>query len=235
MQEALTRGDLRESVAKVRPSYPWYAKARAALAEYRDLAARGGWPAVPSGPALKVGMKDPARVPALRRRLAASGDLSGQPLDSADFDKPLATAVAAFQARHRLEADGAVGAGTLAELNVPVEARILQIRVNLERARWVLHEISGDLVLVDVAGFGIAYVKDRKAVWQAKVQVGKPYRQTPIFKSKIDNVVFNPTWTVPPGIFAKDILPAVRRDPGYLAKKRLDLIDRNGRKVDPAS
>ena len=65
--------------------------------------------------------------------------------------------------------------------------------------------------------------------------MGKPYRQTPIFKSKIDHVVFNPTWTVPPMILAKDILPAVRKDPGYLAKKRLEVLDRNGKPVDPAS
>ena len=232
---ALTKGDLKGAVAKVRPAFFWYERARAALAEYRDLAARGGWPAVPPGPALKKGMKD-SRVVALRRRLAATGELAGQPLDSAEYDEPLAAAVAAFQARHRLEADGGVGAATLAELNVPVEARILQIRVNLERGRWVLHEISGEtVVVVDVAGFEVSYVRNRETIWKAKVQVGKPYRQTPIFKSKIDTVAFNPTWTVPPGILAKDILPAVRKDPGYLEKKKLDVIDQKGQKVDPAS
>jgi murein L,D-transpeptidase YcbB/YkuD len=147
----------------------------------------------------------------------------------------LAAAVRAFQARHRLPDDGVVGPGTLAELNVPVEARILQIRINLERARWVLHEtIPGDFVVVDVAGFEAAYIRDREPIWRARIQVGRPYRQTPIFRSKIDHVVFNPTWTVPPGILAKDILPAVRRDAGYLAHKGLDVIDRSGRKVDSA-
>jgi L,D-transpeptidase YcbB len=231
---ALTKGDLKEAVAKVRPAFFWYESARAALAEYRDLAARGGWPAVPPGPALKKGMKDP-RVIALRRRLAATGELAGQPLDSAEYDEPLAAAVAAFQARHRIEADRGVGAATLAELNVPVEARILQIRVNLERGRWVLHEISGEtVVVVDVAGFEVSYVRNRETIWKAKVQVGKPYRQTPIFKSKIESVAFNPTWTVPPGILAKDILPSVRKDPGYLEKKKLDVIDQKGQKVDPS-
>ena len=233
MLEAL-RGDLRGAVAKVRPDHFLYGKARAALAEYREMASRGGWPTVPSGPALKVGAKD-ARVPALRRRLAVTGELSGQPLDSPDFDAPLAAAVAAFQARHRLEADGVAGPGTIAEMNVPVEARILQIRINLERARWVLHEITGNLVLVDVAGFEVKYLRERETVWKARVQIGKPYRQTPIFKSSIDYVVLNPTWTVPPGILAKDILPAVRRDPGYLGRKGLDVVDQGGRVIDAAS
>jgi murein L,D-transpeptidase YcbB/YkuD len=232
--DALTTGKLREAVEKVRPTHWWYGKARAALAEYRALAAKGGWKAIPAGPAMKPKTSGP-RIVALRQRLAATGDLSGQPLDSPTYDAPLAEAVKKFQARHRIFPDGAVGAGTLAELNVPVEARILQIRVNLERGRWVLQEITpDDLVVVDVAGFEVAYMHDRAPVWRAKIQVGKPYRQTPIFKSKIDTVVFNPTWTVPPGILEKDVLPAARKDPGYFARKGFDVLDASGQKVDPA-
>ena len=235
VRDALMQGKLKETVAKVRPDHWWYERARAALARYRAIAARGGWAPVPAGKKLQPGMKD-ARVPALRKRLAATGELSGQPLDSENFDEPVAAAVKEFQARHRLTPDGAIGPGTLAELNVPVEARILQIRINLERARWVLHEIKpGDLVIVDVAGFDVSFARDQKVLWSAKVQIGKPYRKTPIFKSMIDNVVFNPTWTVPPGIIAKDVLPAIKRDPGYLEKKKLDVIDRSGKKVDPSS
>jgi L,D-transpeptidase YcbB len=232
--DALKQGTLREAVAKVRPDHWWYQRARAALARYSSLAAQGGWQGIPPGKALKVGMKDP-RIPALRRRLAATGELSGQPLDGTEFDEPLAKALAAFQETHRLNADGALGAGTLAELNVPVEARVTQIRLNLERGRWALQELTGGvLVIVDVAGFEVDYLRDRNLLWKSKIQVGKPYRQTPIFKSKIDLVVFNPTWTVPPGIFANDILPAVKRDPSYLQKKRLDVVDGSGRKIDPA-
>ena len=129
-----------------------------------------------------------------------------------------------------------VGPATLAELNVTAESRLRQIQVNLERARHVLHEIGDeDLVIVDIAGYELRYVQDRKVTWTSRVVVGRPYRQTPIFKSEIDHVVVNPTWTVPPTILGQDILPAVRRDPGYLAKKGLDVIDRNGRVLDPAS
>jgi L,D-transpeptidase YcbB len=232
--DAVRQGRLREAVERVRPNHWWYAKARAALATYRDLSARGGWPTVSPGAALKPGSKGP-RVVELRRRLAVTGELSGQPLDSDVYDAPLSAAVAEFQSRHRLERDGAVGAGTLTELNVPVEARVRQIRINLERARWVLHEVGpGDLVIVDVAGFNTLFVREGKPFWRAKTQVGKPYRQTPIFKSAIDQVVFNPTWTVPPGILTKDVLPAARKDPGYLARKGLDLIDKNGETVDPS-
>jgi murein L,D-transpeptidase YcbB/YkuD len=88
--------------------------------------------------------------------------------------------------------------------------------------------------MVDIAGFEVSLLRDRKVTWQGKAQVGKAYRQTPVFKSAIDSVVFNPTWTVPPGILGKDILPGVRKDPNYLSKKKLQVIDRNGQPVDPA-
>jgi murein L,D-transpeptidase YcbB/YkuD len=235
-KEALsTQSRLADAVAKARPSQYMYEAMRAALAQYRAIEAKGGWSTIPDGPALKVGSQG-ERVAALRQRLSASGELSGQPLDSPTYDEPLAAAVRAFQERHKLSADGALGAGTLKELNVPVAARIDQIRVNLERGRWVLHEItSADLVVIDIAGFEVSLLRDRKVQWQGKAQVGKPYRQTPVFKSAIDNVVFNPTWTVPPGILGKDILPGVRRDPNYLAKKKLQVIDRSGQPVDASS
>jgi murein L,D-transpeptidase YcbB/YkuD len=178
-------------------------------------------------------MRD-ARVAALRRRLAVGGDLVGAPAgDETLFDEALEQAVYRFQARHGLDVDGVVGAQTLAALNVSVASRIDQIRVNLERARWVFQDISKDYVLVDIAGFQAEMVKDARQVWASKVQVGKPYRKTPVFKASMTYLVLNPTWTVPPTILAKDILPRVRRDPGYLKRKRIRVVDRKGRIIDP--
>jgi murein L,D-transpeptidase YcbB/YkuD len=232
---ALTDGSLREAVAEARPSHWLYAWARDALAQYRALAAHGGWPSVPAGGKLARGMDDP-RVLVLRHRLAVTGDLPAGAADSTVFDDSVELAVRHFQRRHRLTDDGVVGPGTLAELNVPVEDRIRQIRANLERGRWVLHAIgTGDLVLVDIAGFEVRYLRDRKTLWQSRVQVGKPFRQTPVFRSAIDHVVFNPTWTVPPTILGADILPAVRRNPAYLAQRGLRVIDRTGAPVATSS
>ena len=120
-------------------------------------------------------------------------------------------------------------------MNVPVEARIDQIRVNLERARWVLHELKGDFVLVDVAGFDVTYFRNDEPVWTSRVIVGRPYRETPIFKSLITYVVFNPTWTIPPTILVKDKLPVIKRDPGYLKRNNIRVIDSRGREVNAAS
>jgi murein L,D-transpeptidase YcbB/YkuD len=231
---AITTGQLRESVAAVRPAHWMYDHGRRALRAYRQIEAEGGWPTVPDGPTLKPGAIDP-RIVALRRRLAVTGDLMDQPLDSEVFDEPLAAAVRSFQERHLLTADGAVGRATLRELNVPVTDRIRQIRVNLERARHVLYEITdGTLVAVDIAGYEVRWIEGGKVTWSSRVVVGQPARQTPVFKAQIEYVVLNPTWTVPPGILEKDVLPGVRRDPAYLQKKGLEVFDRNGRRIDPA-
>jgi len=95
----------------------------------------------------------------------------------------------------------------------------------------VLHAVEGRLVLVDVAGFHLHYF-DPAGDWSTRVVVGRPFRRTPIFRATIRYLVLNPTWTVPPTILAQDILPAVRRDPGYLAKKSLRVLDARGREVD---
>ena len=234
-RNAIMSGELLEAVDSLRPKHWMYQHGRDLLRHHRQILANGGWPEVPPGETLKPGISDP-RVVALRERLAVTGELAGQPLDTELYDEPLLGAVRAFQERHRLKPDGEVGPATLAELNVPVEARIRQIQVNLERGRHVLHEIGDeDLVIVDIAGYEVRYVQSRKVTWSARVQVGRPYRETPIFKSAIDHVVVNPTWTVPPTILAKDILPAVQRDRSYLARRGLEVIDRSGQPVDADS
>jgi murein L,D-transpeptidase YcbB/YkuD len=231
---AMTAADIASAIDKVRPDHWMYQGMAKALADYRRIESAGGWPTIPDGPTLRRGDTNP-RVAALRLRLSASGDDSGASTGGTVFGEDLEAALKRFQARHFLPPDGVVGPGTRRELNVSVVQRIDQIRVNLERARWVLHQrADGEFVIVDVAGFEVRYVRDRAVIWRTRAQVGQPYRQTPIFRSAIDEVVFNPTWTVPPGILGKDILPAVRRDPSYLEKRGLRVIDRDGRPVNQA-
>jgi hypothetical protein len=134
-----------------------------------------------------------------------------------------------------LTADGAVGPATLAALNVPAEARVAQIRANLERARWVLYDPESEFLVVNIASFQLYLVRRGEIVWRTRVQVGRPYRQTPVFRADLTYLVFNPTWTVPPTILREDILPELRRDPGYLAARHIEVIDAAGGRVDPAA
>jgi murein L,D-transpeptidase YcbB/YkuD len=237
LSAALDSGQIRETFERARPQHVWYQRGREALRTYRAIATAGGWSPISEGPTMKLGLDDP-RVPALRYRLIVTGDLGGDlqppapPMNLA-FDAELEAAVKRFQERHGLTADGAVGPGTRAALNVPVSARIDQIRINLERARWVMHELHGEFVLVNVAGFDVSYFRNDEPIWTSKVIVGRPYRETPIFKSLITYVVLNPTWTIPPGILVKDKLPVIKRDPGYLKRNNIRVIDSAGREVNP--
>lgn len=235
IQQAIDAPSLREFAARVIPRVFLYERFKAALAEYRAIEANGGWPILPAGPTLRPGFTD-ERVPALAARLAATGDLPAAdvPTDTL-YVEPLVTAVRRFQLRHGLTADGVVGAGTLAALNVPVAARLEQLRANLERARWVFYEPESEFVVVNIAGFQLYVVRRGEVTWRTRVQVGRPYRQTPIFRAEMTYLVVNPTWTVPPTILRNDILPAVRRDVGYLASRNIDAFDSMGMLVDPAT
>ena len=234
VQGIIDSGHVRERIEQEKPQHRIYLGLRAELARYRDLRERGGWAQIPPGSKLARGATDP-HVAALRARLAATGDLAaGVPLDLHAFDADVESAVKAFQARHGLDPNGSVGPRTFAALNVPIDARIEQLRVNLERSRWLLHDLDPTFVIVNVAGFQVYYLRDHELTWSARAQVGKPFRKTPIFRSAMTYLVLNPTWTVPPGILAKDTLPAVRRDPSYLKRQRMQVIDHQGRVV-PAS
>jgi murein L,D-transpeptidase YcbB/YkuD len=228
---ALGSGRIREAANEARPHHYLYERGRAALARYRALAAAGGWETLPAGPRLEPDARDP-RVPLLRRRLALDGDLPSADGDDR-YDAAVAAGVRAFQKRQGLAPDGVLGDGTRLAFNVPVGARIDTLRLNLERGRWVLNDIGeGDLVVVDIAGFGVRYVRDRRVIWRGRAIVGRTYRQTPVFRAEISRVVLNPTWTVPPSILAKDVLPAMQRGEDALGHKHLDLYDRDGRPVD---
>ena len=220
-------GFLQEQV----PSNRVYQGLKRALATYRLLKDKGGWQEVPAGPTLHPGDSS-QRVPLLRERLRITGDYNGGSGDSQLFDSELEAAVRDFQQRHGIDADGVMGKGTLAAMNIPVEARIAQLRVNMERLRWVLNGIPEDFYGVDLAGFTLF----RGADWSSPIQVGSAYHQTPVFHDLIRIVEINPTWTVPMSITRRELAPRLLKDPqGYLQKKNMELLTPDGKPVAPAS
>ena len=235
VERALAAADIYRRVEALKPTQYLYVELKRELARYRAAAASADRPPIAAGESLTTGMSD-ARIPMLRAGLIASGDLDAAAAsDSLTYDPALETAVRLFQQRVGLQSDGVVGSGTIAELNVPLADRIRQLRVNLDRGRVLLRDLPDEFVIVNIAGFTAHLVRARQFVWSGRVQVGKPYRRTPIFRSELSYVVFNPTWTVPPGIIENDILPAARRDPDSISRKGLKVLDANGRELDPHS
>lgn len=235
IEDAIASQGVHQRVEALKPTHPLYVKLKAELARYRAAQTAGGWPPVASGPALKPGANDP-RIVALRARMIAGGDLESQyASESTQYDAPLEGAVKRFQQRMGLTVDGVAGAATLAELNVPIADRIRQLRVNLDRGRVLLQDLPNEFLVVNIAGYTIYFMRGENVVWESRVQVGKTYRRTPIFRSQISYLVWNPTWTVPPGIIKGDILPAARRDPASITRRGLKVLDSAGREIDPAS
>ena len=232
--ELIEGGQMSAGLDRLRPQHPAYGRLKSALARYRAIEADGGWEPVGSGPALKAGMED-SRVPGLHARLARTGDVATPSVDAPVFDSAIEAGVRRFQARHGLDPDGVVGPATLRALNVPVADRIDQIRVNLDRARWVLHQVGGRQVVVDIAGFEVYVLEEGQVVWRSRAQVGRSYRQTPVFRDDIRYLVVNPDWTVPRGILGRDILPRIQKDPGYLAAQNMRVLTPGGDEVDPAT
>ncbi len=233
--ELLEAEDLHGAVEGLAPQLDFYRWLQGALAGYRTILAGGGWPGVAAGPTLEPGDDDP-RVAALRARLLVTGDLSGPGAPEGTlFDDELRAGLLRFQRRHGLDADGRVGPKTIAELNVPVEARIGQIRASLERVRWVFRDIGDDFILVDIAGYHAYLFRRGRLAWSTRIQVGKPYHETPVFKAEMRYLVLNPTWTVPPGILRKETLPAIRKDPGYLQANGMTVIAGDGTEIDPSA
>ena len=235
LQRIIDAPSLSAALSELFPRGWWYQGMRDALADYRRIQSEGGWPQIPEGKTLRPGDAD-GRLEVLARRLIISGDLPGDSAGPATtYDDRLEAGVRRFQARHGLVVDGVIGPGTLRALNVPASQRVKQIEVNLERSRWVTDDLEGDFILVNIAGFHAYVMRDEEVVWESRVQVGRPYRRTPVFRDQMTYLVFNPTWTAPFSLATRDVLPQVQRNPDYLVTRRFDVMDRNGDIVDPAT
>jgi murein L,D-transpeptidase YcbB/YkuD len=237
LYQAIKNQNIKTLLDGQRPAHTYYHKLQKVLAHYRKFEAAGGWKPVKSGSTIKLGHKG-ERVIQVRERLMKTDDLLSKSTTdqlSPLYNKNLQQAVIRFQKQQSLDADGKVGKNTLKALNKSVADGVNQIRVNLERLRWVMQNLEDNFLLVDIPGFEAILIKDGQRKWQGKIQVGKAFSATPVFKGKLEYLEFNPTWTVPPSIIKRKILPGLRKDPGYLNKKGYLLLGFNGKKINPYS
>jgi L,D-transpeptidase YcbB len=238
LEQALREKQIRETLVKLRPEQGSYGRLKQTLAQYRDLLSKGEWPLVLSGPSLKKKMVS-ERVVALRKRLAASGDLEADAAKGGDFfDDKLEQAVIVFQKRHGLKADGVVGKATFNDLNVPLRQRIRQIELNLERMRWIPGSIEQNSIVVNIANFGLDVLEKGKSVLSMKVVVGKPFQRTPVFTAKMTSLVINPSWNVPASIAQKEILKKIKNNPQYLTEQNFKVLGVRGpqnKEIDPGT
>ncbi|XOV92950.1 MAG: murein L,D-transpeptidase [Bacteroidota bacterium] len=232
---AIGSSDIMGTLYSIRPKYKAYARLMDKLALHLQIAEKGGWEKIADGETIRIGAED-NRVVAIRKRLRSTGDLKSEmDEESKIYDEDVQNAIKRFQKRHGLEIDGNVGKLTLESLNVPVEDRIKDIRVNLERCRWLPQDLGDHYIMVNIPAFEMEVIKNGEVKIEMDVAVGKPYRETPVFSSKMIYLVLNPYWTVPPTILANDMIPAQAKNPNYLKNVNIKVLDTRGNVVDPAT
>ncbi len=224
LREADTSTPLPEVLARLTPTHQGYVRLRQALARYRSIAATGGWPRLPQGPSLRTGDRGLA-VLLLKMRLEASGDLvSGGAGDRTMFDAALVQAVRHFQRRHGLAVDGVIGQATRRALQMPVEERVRQLRLNLDRWRWLPRQLGSRHIRVNIPAFTLQVVENERETLSMRIVVGKPSRPTPLLHSTLPLLVLNPAWNIPARIAREEILPLVQRDQTYLATHNITIV-----------
>ena len=219
------------------PSYGpnTYDRTLEALIAHEDIAGRGGWPKVPSTVTLlKPDMQGPD-VAALKQRLMLSGDLPPETLPGDVYDANVVAAVKRFQIRHGLSDLGTVGRLTLKAMNTPVEVRLNQLTATLERLKGNGFSFAERYVVVNIPGASVEAVENGVVQRRHLAIVGRPDRPSPVLQANISSVNLNPTWTVPTSIVKADIIPHMRKDPGFLAKSHMRLLGAENREIDPAT
>ena len=236
LQTALKTNRIESVLDGLRPPHTGYQALKSELHRYRQIVESGGWPSIPEAWHWQKGDHG-AQISVLRRRLEMSGDLN--PVDDryvSLFDDALEQAIRSFQARHGLVANGKIDAKTLGVLNVPAGIRSRQIELNLERWRWIPHELGQRYILVNIADFKLSVVQNDYPVMEMRVVVGKDYRRTPVFSKQMKYLVFNPYWNIPRKLAIEDILPKIRRDPDYLSRRRIKVFEnwrKGAEEIDP--
>jgi L,D-transpeptidase YcbB len=235
------RSFIREWQANPPKGYPTLSKAnlaptKAAIARYEEIVAKGGFPLVPDVE-LEPGASDPA-VGVLRLRLMRSGDLTEESGYPDHFGSDLDAAVKRFQAANGLAPTGMVDKRTIAALNVPSEVRLAQLKTNLERLTDLTKIVAKRYVLVNIPAAQVETIENNAVVTRHSGVVGKPDRPTPLLRSTITDLAFNPMWTLPPTVIKEDLIPKGRdmqqKGENVLVKFGIDAYE-GGKKLDPQS
>ncbi len=217
-------GTLDMALKQLAPSYDDYWRLVNAAQRLKLIVQNGGWPMLTVSKRLRKGDREP-NIFLLRERLRNSGDLiTGKTADEVSFDEDVELGVKNFQARHGLEIDGIVGRETREALNVSAMKRLQQALLNLERWRWLPHNLGNRYILVNPPAFTLEAYNDEQKQLTMKVIVGEAYKKTPVFSEKISYLEINPYWNVPSSITLFEILPQIKKDPNYLTKNHYRLV-----------
>jgi L,D-transpeptidase YcbB len=232
----MTASDVRGVLDEMEPPFTGYRRTEEALARYIELARTDDGEKLPAVTKPIEPGQSYFGVPRLARFLRLVGDLpmdAAVPSDTQTYSGPLVDAVKHFQRRHGLDDDGRLGPSTVKQLNVPLQDRVLQLQLTLERWRWLPVEFSAPPIIVNIPDFRLrALDENNNVVLNMRVVVGKSMRtQTPVFTRDMSYIVLRPYWNVPPSILRGEIVPAIQHDRGYIARKNYEVTTYDGKVV----
>jgi len=239
LQQAIKQDRLQQALDDLPPRNSVYQLLKQTLAHYRQLAANHTeWVHIPSSPSIRPGDTHP-HIPLIRRRIAQAHAAD----DTAEFyiantkseryDNELVTAIKAFQAQHGLNGDGVIGKNTIRALNIPLAWKIRQLRINMERLRWLPRNMGQRYLLVNTAGFHLTAIEHDEPILTMRIIVGRDYRSTPSFNGALSHMVLNPYWNVPASIATKDLLPKQQSDPTFFTHGGFKIYPGNNRNAEP--
>ncbi len=237
--EATMRGDLNAAFDKAEPKRFRYRELKRALVRYLDVAKEGGWKPLPPFKSIKPGTSNPAIVQ-IRKHLRLEGDLQGceSPDDSPVYDLCLQRAVKRFKLRHGLKGTAVIDRATRHWLNMPVEKKILLMRLNLDRIKWLWRDEAPIRIELNIPSFRLYFYEGRHLVDTMRVITGKPNHPTPSFHNVMKYIVVNPYWKIPESIVKQEMLKHLIRDPYYYERRGKILKrswDENSPRVDPGT
>jgi murein L,D-transpeptidase YcbB/YkuD len=235
LENAAADGGVKTALLALEPQNREYRALKASLAQYRELADKGGW---------STRRADYADQATVRSRLITTGDLNASYDSNAtdlnaskENDDRLQEAVKRFQRRHNITADGVVGPVTSSKMAISPEQIIKKIKLNMERWKWLPPRSRAEYIVVNIPGFDLEVMEANTSRLKMQAIVGRRERETPAFASQIRHIVFNPYWRVPETILKEDLIPKLQSDPRYLETKKIRLFaadDRNeSRPIDP--
>ncbi|SKB79873.1 Murein L,D-transpeptidase YcbB/YkuD [Salegentibacter holothuriorum] len=231
----IQQNNILAAIDSVTPKHEVYKGLKQSLKKYRELAKKEENPIFISeeGESIKADEKD-ERIPDIKRRLKELGYWEQEITDSLDtYDDSLQEAVKEFQEKYGIETDGVIGGGTIKTLNKTYQDRLEQILVNLERWRWYPKDLGEQYIIVNIANYRLHLVKNEDTLATHLTMVGTEARKTPVFSDKVEHIVYNPTWTIPPTIKSKDVIPSASKDPDYINRKNFSIFNRSGEKMNP--
>lgn len=227
--EAVAADNLTHSLNNLVPKKPSYQLLKKTLARYREFASsQTTWVHIPNTPLIRPGAAHGV-VPLIRIRMAQAYALDGvneyhvSLNNSHYYDDELVAAIKAFQTQHGLNTDGIIGKNTLKALNTTLEWKIRQLRINMERLRWLPRDLGERYLLVNLAGFWLVAAEYGKHVLNMRIIVGRDYRSTPSFSSQVSHMILNPYWNIPASIARKDLLPKQQKDPDFFTTANIKI------------